>query len=145
MSTLRQPKANNTHADHGLRVVSTCVDFIEKELMEGTSITNAMNECSQLYSIAKSNLWRWWKVYSNYGEIHIILNEQIKKLRRRYGCARRKISDRHFNELQLLVDSHPEYYLDEYVSSLARKTGIFYHPSTISRTIRYRMGYTLQV
>ena len=47
--------------------------------------------------------------------------------------------------LQRVVDDYPEDYLDEFVTSLARICGVFYHPSTISRLLRNRLGYTLQV
>ena len=64
-------------------------------------------------------------MYFNYGEIHIILNQRINLLRRKYGTARRHVSEIHLNELQRIVDIHPEYYLDEFVMSLARVTGVF--------------------
>ena len=80
-----------------------------------------------------------------FGEIHIVLNERLRQLRRRYGAARRSVSDAHILELQRIVDEHPEYYLDEFVRSLARICGVFYHPSTISRIILHRLGYSLQV
>ena len=43
------------------------------------------------------------------------------------------------------MDTHPECYLDEFVSALARVTGVFCHPSTMSRILRYCLGYSLQV
>ena len=35
--------------------------------------------------------------------------------------------------------------LDEFAHELARICGVFYHPSTISRILRNRLGYSLQV
>ena len=106
-------------------MVSSCVEYIDNELDSGATIDYAIRSCSQIHQIAKSNLYRWWKVYQNYGEVHIILNERVRQIRKKYGVARRLMSDRHLQELQRIVDLHPEYYLDEYVLVLPRVTGIF--------------------
>ena len=126
-------------------MVTRCIAFIECQKDEGTTTVEAIKSCSRCYNIAKSNLWRWWKIYDEFGENHIHLNARMKQLRKRYVVARRQISEQHIYEFKRIVDDHPEYYLDEFVLQLARLTGIYYHPSTISRILTRDFGYSLQV
>ena len=147
LRSMRRPHGLNEcrQGDHGIRVVATCMGYVENLIDNGYSVTSAIQSCVDKFNIAKTNIWRWWKVYFNYGEIHIVLNIRMKMLRKKYGVARRTLSENHLYELKRIVIEHPEFYLDEFVAELARITGVYYHPSTISRLIRRRLGYTLQV
>ena len=130
---------------HGKRIVTQCLSYIEQLIDDDVSRSESIRLCSLTYKIPKSNLYRWWKIYDTYGENHIVINEQMRKLKRLYGRASTSVSEVHVEELKQLVDNHPEYYLDEYVTALAQICGVFYHPSTISKLLRNRLGYSLQV
>ena len=91
---------------------------------------NAFN-CKNKFILLVENLLHMY----NFGEIHIYLNQYILNPDNRYGTARKTVTNVHICELQQIVDSHPEYYLNEFVSALACVTGKFYHPSTISRIL----------
>ena len=110
---------------HGLREVTQCLNYIEDCIEEGVLKTKAISSCAKCFKIPRSSIWRWWKVFELYGENHIILNEHMRHLKKRYGRALTSVSDRHVQELKRVVDSHPEYYLDEFVTAMARICGVF--------------------
>ena len=62
--------------------------YVENLIDNGYSVTSAIQSCVDKFNIAKTNIWRWWKVYFNYGEIHIVLNIRMKMLRKKYGVTR---------------------------------------------------------
>ena len=43
------------------------------------------------------------------------------------------------------MDKHPEFYLDEFVEELFSRTGVLYHPMTIWRVLKKKLGYSLKV
>ena len=106
----QQRRYGSRGREHGLRIVSQCLTYVENSIEEGVKKTVAISLCSQSFKIPKSNIWRWWKVFETYGENHIILNEQMRMLKKRYGKAQTSVTNEHLHELQRVVDNHPEYY-----------------------------------
>lgn len=47
------------------------------------------------------------------------------------------------NHLILIVNSHPAYYLDQFVEHLFDLSGVLVSPSTIYRVLNDRLGYRL--
>ena len=144
---MRRPRAlqHQQKAHHGNRTVTQCLMYVDSFMEEGLSRQEAVKATSKLFNIAKSNIRRWWIFYDKYGETHIIVSKKLQQLRKRYGSTRVSMNDNTIHELQRIVDAHPEYYLDELVASVARVCGVLYHPSTISRVLRRKLGYSLQV
>ena len=60
----------------------------------------------------KINIFRWWKYYREHYEIKVVINEKMRRLRKKYKWCR-CISPFHLMELKHIIDEHPEYFLDE--------------------------------
>ena len=73
--------------------------------------------------------------------------EKMKKLEKLAKKNRNTsvITDEVIRVLKNIVDSNPEYYLDEIATELSVQRNVFLSLSTIARTLRVKVGYSLQV
>ena len=74
----------------------------------------------------------------------IVVNERIQKLRKKCKL-RKRVKRRHIQALKLIVNAHPEYYLDEMVEELTHRTYATFSISTISHVLKEDLGLSLQV
>ena len=126
--------------NHGKRIISECVSFVEEKIQNGILPHQAYMICAQELKNSYSNIRRWFEFYIEWGEISAFIVERLRKYK-----VKRMRSEQHVAELQRILDLHPEYYLDEFANELAFVTGVKYSVSTISRVLRYQLDYSLQV
>ena len=129
---------------HGKRLIYLCIDCIEEGLGNGKDLTSLVKHCSEKYDVHRTNVYRWWRFYDEWGEIKAVIRERRMRLRRRYK-THRLVTRRHIQELKNIVDQHPEYFLDEYAEELLRRTHTSFSLPTISRILRQDLNLTLQV
>lgn len=53
-----------------------------------------------------------------------------------------RIDERELIQLKLIIDGHPNYYLDEITLTFVIETGKFVHPSTVWRYMTEGLGYS---
>ena len=131
---------------HGKRLIYLCVDHVEDELaLRGKeSLGSIIKECSIKYSTHRTNIYRWWNFYNEWGEISITIKERMQKLKKK--CKRRRnVQPRHVQALRDIVNIHPEYFLDKYAEELAHQTHATFSLATISRILKEELGLSLQV
>ena len=109
------------------------------------SFNSIVGECAKKYAVHRANIYRWWAFYVNWGEIHIVIKERMKFVRKKYKLGSSRMNPTHLEELKRILDVHPEFYLDEFMEELASRTGVYYSISTISRTLRQKLNYSLKV
>ena len=71
----------------------------------------------------------------------------MKRFNRKFKMFTRTtiITDDVVNVLKTILEKNPEYYLDEIAEELVKETGIYLPFSTIYKTIKDKLNYSLQV
>ena len=57
----------------GKRIIYACVDYIEDGIDEEGELAYLVKECSRKYGVHQSNVYRWWRFYSEWGEIKPVI------------------------------------------------------------------------
>ena len=106
---------------------------------------------TQHVSPKKSTLADWYLHYRRNHELPAETKEFYEKLMKRKSCNlpgnefTKKWTKSTVGVLRKILADHPEFYLDEFVEELFCRTGILYHPSTVWRLLKKRLGYSLKV
>jgi hypothetical protein len=75
-----------------------------------------------------------------------VLKKKFENLRKKNGGKFRMMQrwwSKEYKALKVLVDEHPEYYLDELVEHLFLKTGSLFHPSAVRKVLKRRLNYLI--
>ena len=70
--------------------------------------------------------------------------ERRKKLKQKFK-HHRNVKLYHIEALKVIVEEHPEYYLDEFAEALLCKTHSLFSLSTINRMLKNDLNLSLQV
>lgn len=102
---------------------------------------------AQRYHVSVSTVRRWHVHYLNWGEYLHQTKAKARRYKRKCFSSRRTniITEEIVQQLKEIVDDNPEFYIDEIAEELVKKTGVYLPLSTIYKTVRHKLGYTLQV
>ena len=97
--------------------------------------------------ISVSTISRWHEHYLSFGELPYVTNTFLKKLQQKGGKFRKnsRWPKAHIQALEDILESNPEFYLDEIIEHLFILTGTLYSPPTISRVLWYDLHRKLIV
>ena len=134
---------------HGKRKQEQCLSIIEDAVdrKEGTSILSIIKELRKTYHIPIRTLYSWWNHVEQWGEYPFETRERKKQLQRLRGKIRltRLVTSDVLDSLQEIIESHPEYYLDEIQFDLLQTKGVILSLKTIWRTLTEKLNYSMQV
>ena len=142
---------------HGPRVEATAISYIAKkvDMLEAFGFEDDINlnqiflqcqkECTPDVSV--STLYRWWKIYLEWGEIPtIVKKKKIASQKKQLETGgRTTIDDEQLLQLKELIDEYPQLYLDEISLYFGVKTGVYLLTCTIWRYMTNNLGYSLRV
>ena len=98
------------------------------------------------FQISYSQLLRWNRYYKKYGEAPSRKKDRDKRLT--IGQLRvtkeGQFTSEHEDKLEEIMESNPQFYLDEFQDAMLEATGKVWAPSTIWRKL-HKLNYSLQV
>jgi len=136
-----------TRLPHGKRREIFFIDFME-EIYDGSSpLRPYLLNFKRQYNIHEAVTRRWWKHYLFWGESPSETKSKMKKLNRLAKKFKQTsiVTDSIVETLKEIVDERPELYLDEIAIELGVRKNCFLSLPTLARTLRDRVGYSLQV
>ena len=137
---------------YGARQQLECIGFVEERIMNasiahGLSLAEHFKECSEYHHVHERTICRWWNCYMDWGLPPFEVKEVLKRYKRKKRMYKRTtiVTDDIVESLRDIVDSNPEYYLDEIAEELLSRTGKYLSVPTIYRTLTHKLQYSLQV
>lgn len=97
---------------------------------------------------SQDSIYNWYRHYLDWGEVPFDTRQHLQKLLKKnggYWTYSHKWKSREIKALRRILEEHPDFYLDEFVSELYIATGTLFHPSTVSKVINKRFNYSLKV
>lgn len=114
-----------------------------------TGVDWAYKAVGKHWHVHKTTIRKWHKHYLKFGEVPCVTRRWTLRFLRLAGGARKirkgKMTEQHLEVLRSILREHPEFYLDEFVDAVHDVTGVWFHPSTIWRTLHDRLNYRLNV
>ena len=144
---------------HGPRIQVKAISFISDKfeahelfadaLERKPTLTEICRDCKKdaTPDVSIDTLRRWWKIYEEWGELPYKVVERKKALKGKNKNATKNelLNDHDILVLKEIVDNNPNCYLDELAFLYGVKTGTFVHYSTIRRSMKEKLNYSLQV
>ena len=145
---------------HGARVQVQAITYISEKFEayhlfgdmlngESPSLTEICRDCKEYCTpdVSIDTLRRWWNIYLEWGELPYKVAERKKAMKGKYKGVRKNelLDDNDVLVLKDIVDNNPNHYLDELAFLFGIKSGKFVHYSTICRTLKEKLSYSLQV
>ena len=102
---------------------------------------------SSKYRVSLTTIWRWYSHYLIWGEYKHLTTEKVKRFNKKFKmfCCTNIITDEIVSTLQTIVDTNPEYYIDEIAEELVKHTGVYLPFTIIYTTLKEKLNYLLQV
>ena len=124
------------------------IAFIDDNVSTHTlNLRECINIVKDSHRVSHRTAYRWWKHYQQWGELPFETKQKKKKMK--YLSRRYKrtsiITEQVVQAVKQIVDSHPEYYLDEIVSKLAEEQHVHLSMSSVERILHTKLDYSLQV
>ena len=145
---------------HGPRVQAKAIYFVAQKLdvyelfvdVLGHSmptLKDIFRDCcaNQTTDVSVSTLRRWWMDYNEWGELPYKVAERKRAIKARDKNAKKNelLDDSNILCLKEIVDSNPNYYLDELAFVFGMTCGKFVHHSTIRRCLVEKLGYSMKI
>ena len=151
---------NWQHQAHGPRIQGKAISYITAKLLiyeayadmignNMPSLTEVLEDCNRCCTpdVNVRTLWRWWRLYEEWGELpHKVAGR--KRLLHARGMNARKgevMDDGDVLILKGIVDSNPNLYLDELSFLFGITTNKFVHYSTIRQCLDEKLGYSMKM
>ena len=126
---------------------------MHKAMQTSSCLTRVLKEIRDKQQVScpgKTTLEGWYKHYEDHHEFPYVTQRFYKDLEKRKSRRKgapikftRKWSPYFIKLLQNILRDHPEFYLDEFVEELYVRSGVLFHPSSVSLVLRKRLGYSL--
>ena len=126
-------------------VIDDIISYQDKFL--SASLEHVLRHVSSKHRVSLSTARRWYSHYDLWGEYKHITKRKIQLFNKKFRNQRRTniITDDIVNTLRSIINENPEYYMDEIAEELVKHTGVYLPFTTIYRTLKEKLGYSLQV
>ena len=134
---------------YGKNVQEDCIDIIVELRYDHPAVPleKLFRRVSSSHRVSTRTIRRWFKHYLMWGEYPHETKVKILRFKKKskFNITTGLVNDNIISTLDAIVKKSPELYLDEIAEELVLQTGVHLPFSTIYRTLRDRLGYSLQV